>query len=376
VIAVGETDPGAAEIPFFLPLASDPINSGLTGHDFTSNSSTGEVQIKLPGGSWFNVAGSQIVEKGFGRYCVQLTESQCATAGMAYIRAVISGNTAQPYSGNEEIGTLGGDIPVNGSDVFTFDLPNGTDPVFGSPITGHTFSSGEVKICVPGGSYTNATLGDIAEIGNGLYTLAIHGTETANRGKVFVYVNVSGSQRFEGYVTVLGSSTGGTASIAFVTPDPNTTPGSGGGFSADYETAALTPIVVQVTDVLGAGAIAFVEITALIYGGASETVFRGQFAGGYSEGSSQTEITDGTQYTITRSGGWPGGNAESNLAVGLIVDVINTSGEIVSSTAYYEMPTQGVIPTAALQPIPQPQGLVDHVAQALDYVADQFRSRQ
>lgn len=201
MIAVGETLASAAEVPFFLPLTSDPINSGLTGHTFVS----GEVELNLPGGGgWFAVATSQIVEKGFGRYCVQLTPSQCALAGMAYIRVRISGDPCQPYSGDEEIGTLPGDIPLGGSDVFVFDLPNGSDPIFGSPITGHSFVTGEVKICLPGGSYANANTADISEIGMGLYTLAITTGETTNRGKVFVYVSVSGSQRFEGYLTILG----------------------------------------------------------------------------------------------------------------------------------------------------------------------------
>lgn len=380
MIAVGETVPSAAEVPFFLPLSSDPINSGLTLHDFTNNASTGEVQIKLPGGNFFNVLGSQIVEKGFGRYCVQLTSAQTANAGTVYIRVVISGNTGQPYSGFEPIGTAPGDIAVGGSGVFVFGLPNASDPIFGAPITGHSFTLGEVQICVPGGSYANASLSDIAEIGDGLYTLTLHGTATANRGKDFVYVNVSGSQRFEGYATILGAGSSGATTIDYVTPSPNTTPGSGGGFPALYAAAAVTPIVLQVTNAAGAGAIAFVAITALLHGQPSETVYRdGFFEGLYDEeqnGSFVTSITNGLQFTITRGGGWIGATADTNLVVGIVVDVVDNAGGVASTTAYFEMPAQGVIPSAQLQPIPQAPGQVDHVAQALNYIADQFRSVQ
>lgn len=165
--------------------------------------------------------------------------------------------------------------------------------------------------------------------------------------------------------------------ITFVSPDPDTTPGGGGGFPALYAAAAATPIVVTVTDSSGVDDIAYVAITAIIYGVASETVYRNVFAGSYSEGSSTLGITDGIQFSILRGdGGWIGANAETNLVVGIIVDVVNASGVVASATAYYEMPAQGVITSNQIQPVPQPPGIVDHIAQALDYIGDQFRSTQ
>lgn len=255
MIAVGETEPAAAEVPFFLPLTTNPINAGLTGHAFV----LGEVQINIPdGGGWINAPLGQIVEKGFGRYCVQLTEAQCTNAGMVYIRVVISGGAAQPYSGDEEIGTLGGDIPVDGSDVFVFDLPNGTDPVFGTPVTGHSFTAGEVQICLPGGTYANANLSDITEVGNGLYNLAVHGASTANRGKAFVYVSVAGSQRFEGYLTILDPASGGP--LPEVVYSPTGVPASDiddqtnnfYGYDIWYDMAAANPITGQASYVVTA----------------------------------------------------------------------------------------------------------------------------
>lgn len=208
MIALGEINSAAAEVPFFLPLSTDPINSGLTGHNFTNNASTGEVQIQLPGGSFFNVPGSQIVEKGFGRYCVRLLPSQCLVAGLVYVIAIVA--NAQPYNGTETIGTAGGDMAPGTTGSIVFFLPNPTNPVFGTPVNNWTFTAGQVQLCLPGGSYANANLANVSFIGNGAYALALSPTDSVNRGKAFLYVNIgpTNSQRFETYITILNPGTG------------------------------------------------------------------------------------------------------------------------------------------------------------------------
>lgn len=218
MIALNEPLATAAEVPFFLPLATNPIAAGLTGHSF----SLGEVQVHLPGGVWFNVSTGQIVEKGFGRYAVQLTAAQCAVAGQVYVNAVVSG--AQPYDGSEEVGTAGGDIGVGVAGVFPVFLANATDPINGAPITGHSWATGEVQVCLPGGSYANADVTKISEVGLGNYELALSTAQTAARGKIYLIATVSGAQRFEGWVTVLNPggiplSTGGSTAV----PAPTTT---------------------------------------------------------------------------------------------------------------------------------------------------------
>lgn len=221
MIALGETNPDAAEIPFYLPLASNPVFEGLTDHDFSDNAtSTNEVEIMLPGGDWFYVNGGQIVEKGNGWYAVQLTESQCSVAGTAYIRVVIIGNTAQPYSDSEEIGLYGGgDIDINGSFDFVFFMPDPTNPIFGPPVTGHTFTLGEVQYYLPGGdAFVDASLDDISEVGNGFYKFTGHGTVTQNRGKVYVYAAPSGTQPYGSYFTVLNTPLTLPPTINIVSP--------------------------------------------------------------------------------------------------------------------------------------------------------------
>lgn len=216
-IALNETDPTAAEVAFNLPLISNP-SMPLTGHTFV----LGEVQILLPGQFWMNVNPLQIVEKGYGRYCVRLTAAQCTTAGSVFIRANVSG--AQPYFGYDRIGVFAGDIPQGLPGALVFYLPNATDPIFGSPVTGHTFVAGEVRVCLPGGVYADATVTNITEIGYGAYALALTSSQTVNRGKVFVYANVSGAQVFEGYETIsatnvtTSTSTGGTVVVPVTSP--------------------------------------------------------------------------------------------------------------------------------------------------------------
>lgn len=201
MIALGETDPTAAEVPFELPLEANPLN-GLTGHVFAP----GEAMMKLPGsGVWID-ARTQIVEKGYGRYAIQLTAAQCELAGAVLYDVVVA--IAEPDRGFEMIGTLGGDIAIGADGFVWFYLANSADPINGAPVTGHVFAGGEVRVCLPAGVYHDATVANIIEGGNGLYALRLDSTigETGRRGKVYLYASVAGAQRFEGYSTILGAA--------------------------------------------------------------------------------------------------------------------------------------------------------------------------
>jgi hypothetical protein len=196
MIALNESNAYAREVAFTLPLESDPL-TGLTGWTFT----LGEVQIRVPGGGWIDAQLSQIVEKGYGRFCVRLTSGQVATAGDVYIRAVIDG--AQPYFGSDVIGPLGGDIGVDSEGSVPFFLPSATDPIFGAPLTGHTFVLGQVRMCLPDAIYVDVPLVQIEEMGYGGYRVNLTAADTVKHGKVFVYALVPDYQRFEGYCTIL-----------------------------------------------------------------------------------------------------------------------------------------------------------------------------
>ena len=84
---------------------------------------------------------------------------------------------------------------------FPFHLPSSSNPL--TPVTGHSFSSGEVKIRVAGGSLVNANVANVVEIGNGDYALQLTSTESGTTGKAFIYVNVSGAQVYSGFEDIL-----------------------------------------------------------------------------------------------------------------------------------------------------------------------------
>lgn len=96
-------------------------------------------------------------------------------------------------------------------------------------------------------------------------------------------------------VTLGGSSGGGDGVAPTVTV---VSPAEGG---------ALTPAGSVVIDVTDADGLAFVELTIVYPGGATEVAFRdGDFRRPYT--GTQAAITDGYRYTIDRDGGWPNGN--------------------------------------------------------------------
>lgn len=74
--------------------------------------------------------------------------------------------------------------------AFPFTL---VDSSSGALIDAHTFSAGEVQICLPGRTiYGNATLANIVGKGHGDYLLCLTPTEWATPGVALIYVNVSG----------------------------------------------------------------------------------------------------------------------------------------------------------------------------------------
>ena len=179
---------------------------------------------------------------------------------------------------------------------------------------------------------------------------------------------------------LLGGGAGNPAApvVTFVSPTPSTPPGAPGGFSADFSTATRTPIVIQVTDADGSSTIKYLHVMAVFLDGSVESVFHGtNFDGRYVLGSSQHSVVNGSQMSIGRDGGWPGATAAGNLAVGLMVDVVDAGGNVTSVVAYYQLPPQG--PVASLNPpTPEPvlPAAVDMASEAISLVVSQFRSNR
>lgn len=88
-IIVGETDATAREVPFHLADSTNPLTP-ITGHVWVDAGGgiTAEVRVYVPGGSGYvNATIANIVEKGYGDYALQLTGSQVAGKGKAYVYA-------------------------------------------------------------------------------------------------------------------------------------------------------------------------------------------------------------------------------------------------------------------------------------------------
>lgn len=250
MIAVGEINPYAAEVFFFLPTLADPT-VGKTGHVFV----LGEVQYKFSGDvSWTDVPLDQIVEKGHGWYAIRLLVGQCAVANM--VSYVANCADAQPDKGTETIDVLGGDIPQNGEGVLPFYLPNEADPIFGAPVTGYDFGAGPttslVQLLLPDGAFADANVSDIVERGNGLYWLVIGTTQTTKRGKAGIYADVPGAQIFSGHRTILGAGSISAATDE-VSPTPIPTPiVFGDPEYVDHEAIAITRLLQQFKERLDA----------------------------------------------------------------------------------------------------------------------------
>jgi hypothetical protein len=219
VIALDETNEYAAEVPVYMPLASNPIAGklGIAWHD-AGGGRTDEFQYRVPGGSWQNAIIAKIIEKGFGTYALRLAAGECTTAGVVTVRARQLDLSAQPCVATEYISQLGGDIAVNGDGYVMFYLADEVDPVFGAPLDSYTFSTGDVKVCLPDGSYANADVSNVTNFGNGTYGLLLKATDgvTTLAGKAYVYVQATGAQPLSAVATILGVG----SSVPVVPPGP------------------------------------------------------------------------------------------------------------------------------------------------------------
>lgn len=354
MILAGETNANGREVPFYLPQASNPALP-LTGHTFT----TGEVKYLLSGGSYSNVTTAALIERGYGAYAYMASLSDASVGGDILLSAVVSG--AQSWTGYEQVTRAPGGIVVGETSdparSILFHLSAAAD---GSAITSHTWTTGELKIRIPGSSWVNADITRVTNLSNGDYSLALTSPQVVGKGKVYLAIDlsvstISSAQQMTTWADIVTqtSLSPSPPAVMFSSPTPNTTPGSPGGFPADYNAAEITPIIVQVTDPDGAGALAYIAITVSLQDGSYETAYRaGAFTTDYA-GSLQVSITNGVQLTLTRVAGWPAAlNSMANLAVTLIIDVIDSGGIPHSFQASYELPvTSGISPPPPMLPI-------------------------
>ena len=156
--------------------------------------------------------------------------------------------------------------------------------------------------------------------------------------------------------------------VTAVSPDPDAAPGDVGGFSADFEEATDTPIVLQIADTTPGVALVMV-VARFIGSSVVEVAYRdGAFRGNYIAGSSQV-IASNITLTIRRDEGWPGSGTNGDVV--LDVDAVDGDGNWTSESFLYTLP-ESVTIEAEPEPAPA-SGTVDHVTAALARVRSQFR---
>ena len=126
----------------------------------------------------------------------------------------------------------------------------------------------------------------------------------------------------------VGGGSGDTTppTITVVSPTPGVAPGSPGGFSADWATARLTPIVLQITDVAPGNQ--YQAIVCRYPGAVDELVVyrRGAFRGSFACTSSELAITNGKELHVLPVGGWPSSDALNDIVWD--VDALDAAGNL------------------------------------------------
>lgn len=202
-----------------MPIA--PGKTGIVWND-VGGGYTDRVRFRVPGSIYVNAKISNIVEKGFGVYAYQHEQADIVTRGFSYLDA--DDPDCQSWTGVEQIASqLGGILVGETSDddrEVPFHLPNSVNPL--TPTTGQSFSLGDVKVFLPGGvAFINADVTRIVEKGEGDYALILTDVQVAMGGKLYLYVNVSGSQPVATWVDIVTPGTlGGAGEIISITQPP------------------------------------------------------------------------------------------------------------------------------------------------------------
>lgn len=189
MIPVGASGP-SAELPFSLFNAT--TGNAITGHSFQ----TGDVKVRVPGGTWANADTSNIVEWGNGQYGLRLTAAQTASAGPVGVRADTGTSIVDRQF--DYIGTIQRGASGSAAEI-PFSIYNA---IAGTETTGQLFASGYVKVRLPGGGWEEANTANIVEWGLGQYGLQLTAMETRDPGPVGVRVLTGSSALDVRYLTI------------------------------------------------------------------------------------------------------------------------------------------------------------------------------
>lgn len=168
-------------------------------------------------------------------------------------------------------------------------------------------------------------------------------------------------------VTIAETATVGTGlpTIHAISPAPGVAPGTLGAFSGNYETAVNTEIVIQIFD---DGEDLATE--SVVDGDAMMVFQNGAFFGRYVARSYLVFLSNGVELHILPGDNWQGTSVQLNCSA------TDTLGHLASVMFSWQLPavTAVQLPPRLLPPV-VPAGQVDHVANALRLITDQFRSK-
>lgn len=156
------------------------------------------------------------------------------------------------------------------------------------------------------------------------FTLVAGWSQTVARIEVSAtdYAGTSDSTAIGSWL-VEGALNSAAPTITVLSPTPGIAPGQPGGFPSNPRLAAVTPVVVRISD-LDPG-VQYICLV-IVVNGVEEVVYRrGQFRGAYAAGSTQVVSATEVTLTIVRAGGWP-----SAAQLTFRVDAVDAAGNLAS----------------------------------------------
>lgn len=176
----------------------------------------------------------------------------------------------------------------------------------------------------------------------------------------------------DGYYGESSSSGGGSGAdvtpptVTPTSPLPSIDPGAVDGFPASFDAARRVPIVFSVVDAEAGLALVSVVVDTEKYRGLV-AVRGGAAVGKFMMSSSIDDVTDGVEISLLIDDGWSSVDAGVGYVM-VTVDAVDLAGNVVTSVMQYRVPPTAPTATVAIDAV-----AMDHVAEALKLVPEQFK---
>lgn len=319
----GETDP---ELRRILMVIYD--DDGVLASGAASSPPVGALEVSLNGAAFATATGTfAAVTSGSGEYYYETSVGESADVGYLAFKFVRAGfQTCIVWAPVGDLFLVGETDPeLLRMPIVIFDTSEPPQLVAGATVT----VASQLKTGLNGNAMANAA-GTLVDVGSGLYHYQGVAGDAVAEGAQSIKYEKAGYQTQIAWVSVAAPASGsGSASppvVTLVSPLEGVVPGGSGGFSSDFSVAKRTPVILDVVD----PDLLYTLIIVRFESGDEEVIYRrGAFRGRYIAASSTAPVTDGTRFTMKRSGGWPSGadpTVVSELVFG--VDALDSFGGI------------------------------------------------